>query len=158
MYNYLTEEALKILKDELDYRKNVVRFRINDDLKEAKAHGDLSENFEYKAAKKERADNNRRMSYLEQMIKTAKIITDDTTETQVGLGKTVTLKFLDDEEIDDFTMVTTVESDPLNNRISIESPLGKSLFKKSIGEEVSIDSPDGCYNVIIENVRRVVNE
>lgn len=155
MYNYLTEEALQILKDELEHRKSVVRFQINQELKEARAHGDLSENFEYKAAKKERADNNRRMGYLERMINTAKIINDDTSENQVGIGKIVTLRFLDDDEEEEFTMVTTVESDPLNNKISIECPLGKSLYKKKLGEQVQVVSPDGYYNVIIEKIQLI---
>jgi transcription elongation factor GreA len=153
MYNYLTEKALQILKDELEHRKNVVRFQINEELKEARAHGDLSENFEYKAAKKNRADNNRRMGYLERMIKTAKIINDDTSENQVGIGKIVTLRFLDDDEEEEFTMVTTVEADPLNNRISIECPLGKSLYKRNLGEKVTVTSPDGSYSVIIEKLQ-----
>lgn len=155
MYNYLTEKALQILKNELEHRKNVVRFQINEELKEARAHGDLSENFEYKAAKKNRADNNRRMGYLERMIKTAKIINDDTSENQVGIGKIVTLRFLDDDEEEEFTMVTTVEADPLNNRISIECPLGKSLYKRNLGEKVTVTSPDGSYSVIIEKLQMI---
>ncbi len=155
MYNYLTEKSLQILKDELEHRKNVVRFQINEELKEARAHGDLSENFEYKAAKKNRADNNRRMAYLEKMIKTAKIINDYTSENQVGVGKIITLRFLDDDEEKDFTMVTTVEADPLNNKISIECPLGKALYKKKLGDKVAVTSPDGSYNVIIEKIQMI---
>lgn len=155
MYNYLTEKSLQILKDELEHRKNVVRFQINEELKEARAHGDLSENFEYKAAKKNRADNNRRMGYLEKMIKTAKIISDDTSENQVGIGKIVTLRFLDDDEEEDFTMVTTVEADPLNNKISIECPLGKALYKRILGEKVEVTSPDGSYSVVIEKLQMI---
>lgn len=155
MYNYLTEKALKILKDELEHRKNVVRFQINEELKEARAHGDLSENFEYKAAKKNRADNNRRMGYLERMIRTAKIINDDTSENQVGIGKIVTLRFLDNDEEEAFTMVTTVEADPLNNKISIECPLGKALYKKNLGEKIEVTSPDGSYSVIIEKLEMI---
>lgn len=155
MYNYLTEEALQILKDELDHRKNVVRFQINEELKEARAHGDLSENFEYKAAKKNRADNNRRMGYLERMIKTAKIITDDISENQVGIGKIVTLRFLDDNECEEFTMVTTIEADPINNKISIECPLGESIYKRNLGDQVEVSSPDGYYSVIIEKIQLV---
>ncbi len=155
MYNYLTEKSLQILKDELEHRKNVVRFQINEELKEARAHGDLSENFEYKAAKKNRADNNRRMGYLEKMIKTAKIINDDTSENQVGIGKIVTLRFLDNDEEEDFTMVTTVEADPLNNKISIECPLGKALYKRNLGDKVEVTSPDGSYSVIIEKLQMI---
>lgn len=155
MYNYLTEKSVQILKDELEHRKNVVRFQINEELKEARAHGDLSENFEYKAAKKNRADNNRRMGYLEKMIKTAKIINDDISENQVGVGKIVTLRFLDDDEEEDFTMVTTVEADPLNNKISIECPLGKALYKRNLGEKVEVTSPDGSYSVVIEKLQMI---
>ncbi|WP_346847721.1 MULTISPECIES: transcription elongation factor GreA [unclassified Clostridium] len=155
MYNYLTEKSVQILKDELEHRKNVVRFQINEELKEARAHGDLSENFEYKAAKKNRADNNRRMGYLEKMIKTAKIINDDISENQVGVGKIVTLRFLDDDEEEDFTMVTTVEADPLNNKISIECPLGKALYKRNLGEKAEVTSPDGSYSVVIEKLEMI---
>jgi len=125
------------------------------DLKEARAHGDLSENFEYKAAKRDRADNNRRMGYLERMIKTAKIITDNIDENQVGDGKIVTLRFLQDDEEEDFTMVTTIEADPINNKISIECPLGEALYKKKLGEEVLIDSPDGSYSVLITKITSI---
>lgn len=152
MYNYLTEEALNKLKDELEYRKTVVRRNINEDLKEARAHGDLSENFEYKAAKKDRADNNRRMGYLDRMIRTAILITDEIKEDEVGIGKQVTLKFIEENEIDTFTMVTTIDANPIENMISIECPLGKSIYKQKLGKEVTIDSPDGSYTVKIEKI------
>ncbi len=152
MYNYLTEEALNKLRDELEYRKTVVRKNINEDLKEARAHGDLSENFEYKAAKKDRADNNRRMGYLDRMIRTAVLITDVIKDDEVGIGKQVTLQFIEENEIATFTMVTTIDADPIENKISIECPLGKSIYKQRLGEEVTIDSPDGSYTVKIEKI------
>jgi len=155
MYNYLTIEAINKLKDELEYRKTVVRFKINEELKEARAHGDLSENFEYKAAKRERAQNNGRMRYLDRMIKTAKIIEDTTAPDEVGLSKKVTLRFIEENEVDDFTIVTTVDADPLNGFLSIESPLGKAIYKHKLGEELSIESPDGRYTVRIENIIKV---
>jgi transcription elongation factor GreA len=150
--NYLTEEAINKLKDEIEHRKVVVRKEINQDLKEAKAHGDLSENFEYKSAKRDRARNESRIRYLERMIKTANIIKDDTSADQVGLGKIVSIKFLADAEIDEFTIVTTVEADPMNNLISIESPLGIAIYRHKVGDEILVQSPEGEYSIIIEKI------
>ena len=133
MYNYLTEEAIEILQKEIQHRKSVIRKKINEDLKEARAHGDLSENFEYKAAKRDRAQNESRIRYLERMIRTSKLIKDDTTSEEVGIGKRVLVKFLSDGEIEEFKIVTTIETDPLNNLISIESPLGKGIYKRKEG-------------------------
>ena len=152
MYNYLTEEAIEILQNEIQHRKSVIRKKINEDLKEARAHGDLSENFEYKAAKRDRAQNESRIRYLERMIRTSKLIKDDTTSEEVGIGKRVLVKFLSDGEIEEFKIVTTIETDPLNNLISIESPLGKGIYKRKEGEEVRITSPEGEYVVRIEKI------
>lgn len=152
MHNYLTEEAVLILKEEIEHRKIVVRRKINEDLKEARAHGDLSENFEYKAAKRDRAANEGRIRYLERMINTSIIIKDTTSQDEVGIGKTVTLKFLEDNEVDDFKIVTTIEADPINNMISIECPLGKAIYKQKVGNQVMVESPEGEYSVKIENI------
>jgi len=152
LHNYLTEESVLILKEEIEHRKMVVRRKINDDLKEARAHGDLSENFEYKSAKRDRAANEGRIRYLERMINTSIIIKDTTAKDEVGIGKTITLKFLEDDEVDDFKIVTTIEADPLNNMISIECPLGKAIFKQKVGNEVKVESPQGEYYVKIEDI------
>ncbi|EYE88876.1 transcription elongation factor GreA [Fervidicella metallireducens AeB] len=154
MYNYLTEEAINKLKEEIEYRKVVLRHKILEDIKEARAHGDLSENFEYKAAKRERGINESRIRYLERMIRTAHVIEDDTTDEEVGLGKTVSLRFLTDDEVEDFTIVTTVETDLLNNKISIESPLGRAIYKHKVGDDVLINSPQGDYYVRIEKITK----
>lgn len=150
--NFLTEEAIKILKDEIEYRKVVLRHKILEDVKEARAHGDLSENFEYKAAKRERGRNEGRIRYLEKMIKTARIIKDTTSEDEVGLNKEVDIKFLKDGEIESFKIVTTIEADPLNNKISIESPLGSVIYRHRVGEILTVTSPEGEYTVRIEGV------
>lgn len=152
MHNFLTEEAINKLKEEIEYRKVHLRHKILEDVKEARAHGDLSENYEYKAAKQERGKNESRIRYLERMIKTATIIKDDTASDEAGIGKTIKVRFLSDDEVDEFTLVTTVESDPMNNLISIESPLGKAIYKKKIGEEISVESPEGTYKVRIEEI------
>lgn len=152
MHNYLTEEAINKLKEEIEHRKVVVRKHINEDLKEAKSHGDLSENFEYKSAKRDRARNESRIRYLERMIKTARIIEDTTANDEVGLGKKVTLRFLDDDDTEEFKIVTTIEADPMNNMISIESPIGKVIYKHKIGDKANVVSPEGEYKVRIEKI------
>lgn len=152
MNNYLTEEAINKLKEEIEYRKVVLRYQILEDVKEARAHGDLSENFEYKAAKKERGKNESRIRYLERMIRTANIIKDTTAEDEVGIGKLISIRFLVDNEVEEFTIATTVEVDPLTNVISIESPMGRAIYKHKTGDEVRIESPNGEYTVRIEKI------
>lgn len=153
MNNFLTEEDVKKLKEEIEYRKVVTRKQINEDLKEARAHGDLSENYEYKAAKRERSRNEGRIRYLERMIKTGKIIKDTTSKDEVGLGKLVKIKFIDDEFAVEYKIVTTVETDAINNKISIESPLGKAIYRKKVGDRAIINSPDGDYTILIEEIQ-----
>jgi transcription elongation factor GreA len=153
VYNYLTKEAIDKLKVEIEHRKVVVRHNINESLKEARAQGDLSENFEYKAAKRDRAHNESRIRYLEKMIRTSKLIKDTTSKNQVGIGKTVCLKFSGEEKAEKFEIVTTIEADPMNNRISIESPLGSAIYKHETGDSVPVKSPQGQYYVKIESIR-----
>ena len=155
MNNYLTEQDIDKMKKEIEYRKVVVRKQRNEEVKEARAHGDLSENYEYKAAKRERGRNEGRIKYLEKMIKTGTIIKDDTTDEQVGLGKKVDILFIEDEMNVQYEIVTTVETDAIHNKISIESPLGKMIYKKRVGEIVTIDSPDGQYTVKIVSITKI---
>lgn len=152
MNNYLTIEAINKLKEEIEYRKLVVRKQINEDLKEARAHGDLSENFEYKSAKRDRARNESRIRHLERMIKTAHIIEDNTAPDEVGLNKKVVINFLEEGESEEFTIVTTIDADPMNNMLSIESPLGKAIYKHKTHDEVIVNSPEGTYYVKIEKI------
>lgn len=152
MNNFLTEKDIEKMKKEIEYRKVVVRKKCNEDVKEARAHGDLSENYEYKAAKRERGRNEGRIRYLERMIKTGTIIVDSTSDEEVGLDKKVTVYFIEDDFKVEYTIVTTMETDAINNKISIESPLGKMIYKKKVGDKVSIDSPDGEYTVRIEEI------
>ena len=154
MRNFLTEEDIKKMNEEIEYRKVVERKRLIEDVKEARAHGDLSENFEYKAAKRERGKNESRIRYLEKMIKTGTIISSESSSDEVGLGKKVTIRFLEDDFIITYKIVTTMETDAINNKISIESPLGKAIYKKKIGEEVLVKAPDGEYIVKIEDIEQ----
>ncbi len=152
MNNYLTIEDVKKLSEEIEYRKVVVRKKINEDLKEARAHGDLSENYEYKAAKRDRSLNESRMRHLDRIIKTAKIIEDNAASDEVGLNKKIIVRFLEEDEIEEFKLSTTIDADPVNNIISIESPLGKAIFKHKAGDEVAVTSPQGDYKVRIEKI------
>ncbi|MDF2673177.1 MAG: greA [Clostridiales bacterium] len=152
MHNFLTEEAINKIREEIEYRKVVLRHKILEDVKEARAHGDLSENYEYKAAKQEKGKNEGRIRYLERMIKTATIISDESAENEAGLGKIIRVRFLSDNEVEEFILVTTIESDPMNNLISIESPLGQAIYKRKIGDELVVESPEGTYSVRIEEI------
>lgn len=152
MNNFLTEQDIEDMKKEIEYRKVIVRKKRNEEVKEARAHGDLSENYEYKAAKRERGRNEGRIKYLEKMIKTANIIEDCTADDEVGLGKKVTIYFVEDEFSMQYEMVTTMATDAVNNKISIESPLGKAIYNRKVGDIVEVDSPDGKYQIKIESI------
>ena len=149
MRNFLSQEDIEEMKKEIEYRKVVERKRLIEDVKEARAHGDLSENFEYKAAKRERGKNESRIRYLEKMIKTGHIISTESSADEVGLNKDVKVRFLDDDFEQVFNIVTTMKTDAVNNKISIESPLGKAIFKKKVGDIIIVESPEGSYEVEI---------
>ena len=140
------------MKAEIEHRKVEVRPELLEHVKEARAHGDLSENFEYHAAKKEKNRNESRIRYLERMIRTCEIVEDHSATDQVGLNKTVTLYFEEDDETDKFSFVTTVLVDTMQNRVSIESPLGKALLGHKKGERVyiSVNAQYGYYVEIKE--------
>ena len=148
MRNFLSKEDIEEMQKEIEYRKVVERKRLIEDVKEARAHGDLSENFEYKAAKRERGKNESRIRYLERMIKTAKIISTESNVDEV-LNKQVRIKFLDDDFEMTYMIVTTMNTDAVNDKISIESPLGKALFKKKVGQRVKVEAPEETYEVEI---------
>ena len=123
MYDELTENDIKKIQEEIDYRKLVVRKEAIEAVKEARAHGDLSENFEYHAAKRDKNQNESRIRYLERMIRTAKVISDKSKADEVGINNRVELYFEDDDETETYKIVTTVRGNSLDNKISNESPL-----------------------------------
>lgn len=127
MGEQLTESDVKKIKEEIEYRKIVVRKKELEAVKEARAQGDLSENFEYKAAKQDKNRNESRIRYLERMLKTANIVSDDSKEDEIGINNTVDLYFEDDEEVETYRIVTSVRGNSLAGLISIESPLGKAV-------------------------------
>lgn len=134
MYDKLTRSDIKKMEEEIEYRKLVVRPKAVEDVREAAAQGDRSENFEYYAAKKFNRQNNSRISYLERMIKTATIIDDESAEDEVGLNNTVTVEFLEDGSTRKFKIVTTIRADSISGMITNESPLGKALLHHKVGD------------------------
>ena len=159
MYNELTKNDIKKMREEIEYRKIVLRKELLEDVKEARAHGDLSENFEYHAAKKEKNKNESRIRYLERMIKTAKIVSDESKEDEVGLNNTVNLYFEEDDEVEVFKLVTTVRGNSLKGLISTESPIGKVILGKKAGDRVFIRvSGDAGYYVVIKEIENTVDD
>lgn len=150
----LTADDIRKMEEEIEYRKVVVRKELLGHVKAARAHGDLSENFEYHAAKKEKNQNESRIRYLEKMIKHARLVEDRSDEDQIGLNKTVNLYFEEDDEEDELSIVTTVLADTTKNRVSIESPVGKALLGHRLGERVYISvKPDYGYYVQVRAIR-----
>ena len=145
---YLTEEGLNDLKKELDYLKNERRPEVIQALKEARALGDLSENAEYDAARTEQAEVEGKIASIETMLENAEVIKDVNTN-KVSIGTTVTLKYLEDDEVDTYTIVGSKEADPFDNKISNESPIAKAIIGAKKGELVTVDSPNGKYQVEI---------
>ena len=159
MYDELTAGDIKKMQEEIEYRKLVVRQQALEDVKTARAHGDLSENFEYHAAKKVKNQNESRIRYLERMIKTAKVISDESAEDEVGINNTVTVKFLDDESVETYRIVTTVRGNSLANLISNESPLGKALLGKKEGQTAHVQVNDAVgYDVKILKLEKTNDE
>ena len=138
MYNELTEVDIRKMQEEIDYRMRVVRPKCVADLKTAREFGDLSENYEYKAAKQAQRQNDSRMRYLQNMIKTAQIIDEDAQKGGVQLFDRVTLWLPEDEEEMTVQVVSTVRTDPSQGRVSLESPLGKALLGAKLGDIINV--------------------
>ena len=138
MHNELTQKDLQLMREELDYRRVQLRPKLLEAVKEARAFGDLSENFEYKAAKQEKNRNDSRIRFLENMIKTARVIGEDSAADAVGLYDKVTVYLEEDKETEVYQVVTTMRQDALHGLISKESPVGKALLGKKAGERVYI--------------------
>jgi transcription elongation factor GreA len=157
VFDKLTKNDIKKMQEEIDYRKLVVRKEALEAVKEARAHGDLSENFEYHAAKKDKNQNESRIRYLEKMIKTAQIISDESQEDEIGLYNTVDLYFEEDDEVETYKLVTTVRGNSMKGLISSESPLGSAIMGRKVGDRVYVKVNDrtGYYVVVkrLENTK-----
>ena len=163
MFNQLTEKDIQKMEE---YRKVVVRKEKLEAVKEARAQGDLSENFEYYAAKKDKNANERRIRYLDRMVRTAHVISDDSADDEVGINNTVRVYFedgADDDEDDDeeetYRIVTTVRGDVLNGMISNVSPMGKALLRHKVGDRVQVMPEKGePYYVVIREIVNTVDD
>ena len=143
MHNELTKKDLELMRQELDHRRLTLMPQQLEAVKVARAFGDLSENFEYKAAKQELNRNKGRIRYLENMIRTAVVVEDRSAAGTVGLYDKVTVYLPEDDEEEVYQIVTTVRQDALHGRISKESPVGKALLGKRLGERFQVESDSG---------------
>lgn len=155
----LTKKDVEKIQEEIDYRKLVVRKEAIEAVKEARAQGDLSENFEYYAAKKDKNQNESRIRYLERMLKTARVISEDSKEDEVGLNNTVQVYFEEDDMTETYKVVTSVRGNSLKGLISIESPLGKALLGHKVNDRVHIRVDDSYgYDVVIKSIENTVDD
>ena len=153
MREQLTNSDVKKIEEEIEYRKLVVRKEAIEAVKEARAHGDLSENFEYHAAKKDKNQNESRIRYLERMLKTAVIVSDESKDNEAGINNTVTVYFEDEDETEEYRLVTSVRGSSLKCLISIESPMGKALLGHKEGDRVYVKLNDSAgYYVVITSI------
>ena len=159
MHDELTKKDIEKMEAEIEHRKLVVRKEALEDVKEARAQGDLSENFEYKAAKKFKNENESRIRYLEKMIRTAVVVSEDSPEDEVGMNNTVDLYFEDDDETETYKIVTTIRGNSLKGLISSESPLGRALLGHKVGDRVHVQVNDKAgYDVIIKRLEKTVDD
>ena len=149
---YLTDEGFLELETELNELKNVKRPAVIKALKEARALGDLSENADYDAARNEQAVLEGRIKKIEQMLENYEII-EETSKDKVGLGSTVSIRYIDDDEDDEYMIVGSQEADPFASKISNESPIAKALMNHKVGEKVTVESPNGNYQVEITEIK-----
>ena len=138
LHEKLTAADVKKIEAEIEYRKLVIRKEALESVKEARAHGDLSENFEYKAAKQYKNKNESRIRYLEKLLKNAQVIEDHSNSDEVGLDKLVKVYVIEDDEEEEYKIVTSIRGNSINGNISIESPLGKALLGHKVGDVVKI--------------------
>ena len=159
MKERMTQKDREKIQAEIDHRKLVLRPQILDSLKEARAQGDLSENFEYKAAKQDKNRNESRIRYLERMLKNAKIVSDTSKVDEVGINNTVEVYFEDDDETETYRLVTSIRGNSLQGLISIESPLGKAIQGHKVGDRVLVrtNGNDGYY-VVIKNIDNTTDD
>ncbi len=155
MYDELTEVDIRKMREEIEYRIGVLRPQMLEDVKTARGFGDLSENFEYKAAKREKNRNDSRIRYLEKMIKTAKVISGKSKSGGIGLFDRVEVYFEEDDETQQIQIVTTLRQDAMKGLISKESPIGKALMGRRVGDRVCVEvNPDYSYYVQVRSIQK----
>ena len=155
MHDELTKEDLRKMQEELDYRRLELMPELIEEVKRTRAFGDLSENFEYKAAKQAQNKNRSRIRYLEGMIKTARVFEDLSDASSVGLFDKVEIYMPEDDETDVIQVVTTVRCDPRRGLISKESPFGKTVLGKKVGDRFTVQVSDTySYEAVIRTIEK----
>ena len=159
MHNELTQKDIQMMQEELDYRRITLRPQLLEAVKEARSFGDLSENFEYKAAKQEKNRNEGRIRFLENMIKTAVVVSDHSSADTVGLYDKVTVYLEEDGETETYQVVTTMRQDALHGLISKESPVGKALLGRKVGERFYIQvNPNYGYYAVVKAIEKAQDD
>ena len=159
MGEQLTRSDVQKIKEEIEYRKLVVRKKELEAVKEARAQGDLSENFEYKAAKQDKNRNESRIRYLEKMLKNARIVSDVSEDDEVGINNTVDIYFEEDDETETYRLVTSVRGSSLQGLLSIESPLGKAIRGHKAGDRVKVKTNgENGYYVVIKKIDKTTDD
>lgn len=159
MSEKLAKNDVEKIQAEIEHRKLVVRPQALADVKEARAQGDLSENFEYKAAKQFKNKNDSRIRYLEKVLKTAQVIDDESADDEVGIHNTVTLYIEDDDEEETYRLTTSISSNSRDGRVSIDSPLGKAILGHKVGDRVEIKVNDSfSYFAVIRKIENTEDD
>ncbi len=155
----LTKQDVEKIQAEIEHRKLVVRPEALEAVKEARAQGDLSENFEYYAAKKDKNKNESRIRYLENVLKHATVVTDHSSPDEVGIDDMVEVYFEEDDETDVYKLVTSIRGNSMENRISIDSPIGKALRGHKVGDRVQVTVSDTySYYLVIRSITKNTGE
>lgn len=149
---FLTKEGLEEVKAELDDLKQNVRPEVIQQIKEARAQGDLSENAEYHAARDRQGHVEARIKELEYIVDNATII-EEGKKDKVSIGSKVEIKYIDDDEVEEYSIVGSTEADPFENKISNESPIAIGIIGKKKGDKVTIESPNGSYEIEIVSIK-----
>ena len=159
MREKLTRRDVEKIQEEIEHRKLVVRKEAIEAVKEARAQGDLSKNSEYYAAKRHKNQNESRIRYLERMLKTADIVSDTSGADEIGMDDIVEVEFEDDGEIEKYKLVTSIRGNSMENRVSIESPIGKALKGHRVGDRVKVQvNENSSYYLIVRAIDKTGEE
>ncbi|CDD48450.1 putative uncharacterized protein [Firmicutes bacterium CAG:534] len=159
MFNQLTQKDIDAMEAEIEERKLVIRPKLLESVKEARAQGDLSENFEYYAAKREKNRNESRIRFLERMIKTAQIIPDDSKADEIGMNNMVEVMFEEDGATEKYKIVTTMRGNSLEGLVSVESPIGKALMGHKVGDRIYVKVNESYgYYLIVKSIEKTEDD
>lgn len=159
MFNQLTQKDIDAMEAEIEERKLVIRPKLLESVKEARAQGDLSENFEYYAAKREKNRNESRIRFLERMIKTAQIIPDDSKADEIGMNNTVEVMFEEDGATEKYKIVTTMRGNSLEGLVSVELPIGKALMGHKVGDRIYVKVNESYgYYLIVKSIEKTEDD